>query len=241
MLPPSDFHGFKTTAETAVLVFFFLHINVADRLEHDIDHICIRKHINATGTDLWNANIWAEGHVSSFSAQGFRLAPNRPSRLHAYQCLEHTRYALGLHLLVQFHPEQQPISALQVHQMIWTKNQGQACFERFFLKTPVLIWTELLIRMATSHCHWPAATSSSPLPHSNFPRFSGSFPSLVELCKSSAALLIKQVKYKVLCTEDETHWTFVAEFKCCTITYRKKTHMHPNSYSLHMQQFYTTH
>lgn len=45
MLPLSDFHGFKTTAETVVLVFFFLHNNVADRLECDIDHVCIRKHV----------------------------------------------------------------------------------------------------------------------------------------------------------------------------------------------------
>lgn len=30
-------------------------------------------------------------------------------------------------------------------------------------------------------------------------------PSIVELFKDSAALLIKQVKYEVLCTEDETH------------------------------------
>lgn len=93
MLLLSDFHGFKTTARTVVLIVFFLHTNIADRLECDTGHIYIRKHRSTTGTDLWNANIWADGYVSSFSAQGFRLALNWPYRLCAYQCLEHTSCA----------------------------------------------------------------------------------------------------------------------------------------------------
>lgn len=69
-----------------------------------------------------------------------------------------------------------------------------------FLKRPFLIWMELLIEMATFHDQQLPA--SALLCHSNITEFSGSFPSLVEHFKSSAALQIKQVKYKVLCTED---------------------------------------
>lgn len=57
--------------------------------------------------------------------------------------------------------------------------------------------------------HIPLALTSGyqlqPSASHNFPQFSGSFPSLVELFTDSAAHLIKQVDYEVLRTEDETH------------------------------------